>query len=526
MKIISKILIFAIIGVFFAIPAMAGWRAVIQAEGADLGGVYKNRVTIGVDTQAETVPSPPAPPSYSCDMKIVSPDFSSFHAVDIRQEGAAEYCHILAVNPSGNIGPPAERTVRITWNPAEFGDGNYVLREGYECNGPLLVDDMKQTTAYDLKGENKDYYFTITVNSGAGAPVVADPGDNNQNPPPETPPQEPSADTPSETPSDPPESTDPDDPEYDGLSYRFDFSTPGQWTGGFSDYPSGQEAYYGLSWAEKSLPENLQTGSSQKQAIFITGNNHSADLFMFIKTRLAGLKPETLYRLTFNVTFATNAPSGCVGVGGAPGENVWIKAGASIPEPIAMETGDYYLMNVDKGNQATGGENARVLGNIAGSNTDCANTAYEFKTLGNTESPLETKTDQDGSLWVFVGADSGFESVTGLYFANVEVQAEPVEANPSENPEDNAPNSPETGEPSTDDGDPGESYEKEIIVLPNPENQDSQPSSDPPVANDPENTPEEPANSGEEPAGPNDTMPVVDADSDDDDGVCFVSSMF
>ena len=58
-----------------------------------------------------------------------------------------------------------------------------------------------------------------------------------------------------------------------------------------------------------------------------------------------------------SIDLATNVPAGLVGIGGSPGESVFVKAGASTVEPLAEEDGSRYLrMNIDKGNQANGGE--------------------------------------------------------------------------------------------------------------------------------------------------------------------------
>ncbi len=77
---------------------------------------------------------------------------------------------------------------------------------------------------------------------------------------------------------------------------------------------------------------------------------------MYYKSRLTGLMPNTLYRAGFVLGLATNAPRGCTGVGGAPGESVYLKAGVSAVEPVAILAGDGHLrMNIDKGNQSNGG---------------------------------------------------------------------------------------------------------------------------------------------------------------------------
>lgn len=204
--------------------------------------------------------------------------------------------------------------------------------------------------------------------------------------------------------------------------FKFDFANGlGGWEGGFADYPVGEEVHYELKWGWQRMPKPLDG-----HGLYLSGNNHSDDLFMFAKRRIEGLQPNTPYALGFNVTLATDTPTGCFGVGGAPGESVWVKAGASVIEPMPMEMDDkYYRMNIDKGNQAQGGKDAMVLGNIANSNTDCNKPVYELKSLSNSTAPFEVHTDQSGGLWVLVGTDSGFESTTSLYYASIVIAAVP-----------------------------------------------------------------------------------------------------
>ena len=65
-----------------------------------------------------------------------------------------------------------------------------------------------------------------------------------------------------------------------------------------------------------------------------SGNSHSDDLLMFVKRKLTGLTPNQTYQATFDIQIATNTADDCVGVGGSPGENVYIKAGMTENEPI------------------------------------------------------------------------------------------------------------------------------------------------------------------------------------------------
>jgi hypothetical protein len=193
------------------------------------------------------------------------------------------------------------------------------------------------------------------------------------------------------------------------------------WIAGFADYPVGEEDFYELGWGW--LPINKPLSG---HGFYITGNNHSDDLFMFIKGQISDLKPETSYSLRFEVTFATAVPQGCAGVGGPPGESVFVKAGATKIEPQAIPEGRNFRMNIDKGNQSRGGENAQVIGNVANSNTDCNNPAYELKVLNNDSEFFVVETDSEGKLWIMIGTDSGFEATTTLYYTHINIVATEV----------------------------------------------------------------------------------------------------
>src|SRR5690606_13448341 len=87
----------------------------------------------------------------------------------------------------------------------------------------------------------------------------------------------------------------------------------------------------------RPLPEEV---GREGRAYFLSGRNTSDDLFMFLKKPVSGLAPESSYRADFFVEFASAAPSNCAGVGGAPGESVWLKAGVSAVEPVALLEGE------------------------------------------------------------------------------------------------------------------------------------------------------------------------------------------
>ena len=200
---------------------------------------------------------------------------------------------------------------------------------------------------------------------------------------------------------------------------RYGFETgPEGWTGGFSDYPPGQEEDYELVFAYSQLPPPLNT---QEGALKLSGWNMSDDLFMFIKKEIEGLKPNTEYSLSFKVEFASNVAKDMFGIGGSPGEGVAVKVGATAIEPqkILIADGDeIYRMNIDKGNQSTSGADMINIGNFANGTEE---NVYALKTVAN-ESPFKVSTNAEGSLWLIVGTDSGFEGTTTIYYNKISVK--------------------------------------------------------------------------------------------------------
>ena len=201
-----------------------------------------------------------------------------------------------------------------------------------------------------------------------------------------------------------------------GEEVSIDFTQgPQGWTAGFADYPVGQESFFELTADYRALLPPLESMGS---ALYSSGNNHSDDLFMFWKGKIGGLEPSRTYRINFTVEIATNVPHGCVGIGGAPGEAVTVKAGSSSVEPEAVAVSGTYRMNVDKGAQSSGGADAAALGDIANSQACGEVPRWETKELSGGRT-IETTADGEGTLWLFVGTDSGFEGTTSLYFTRV-----------------------------------------------------------------------------------------------------------
>lgn len=201
------------------------------------------------------------------------------------------------------------------------------------------------------------------------------------------------------------------------FNYSFQSGSEG-WIGDFADYPDdeGVEEFYELEFTHSTLPEPLNTTEG---ALKQSGNNRSDDLFMFVKRKVTGLEPNQTYALDIEIEFATNAASGAAGIGGPPGEAVYLKAGASAIEPNKeLDTSDnHFRMNIDKGNQSQDGNDMKNMGDFANGTDDFV---YTLKSLQNTASVLAT-TNAEGELWVIVGTDSGFEGTTTIYYNKINI---------------------------------------------------------------------------------------------------------
>lgn len=212
-------------------------------------------------------------------------------------------------------------------------------------------------------------------------------------------------------------SNDDDQPTDDRITYSYEFSSGTEgWSGDFADYPAGDEEIMELEFGHSPLPDPLD---NTEGSLRLSGRNHSDDLFMFVKKQVTGLNPNKEYRLDFRVEIASNVADEQVGIGGSPGESVYIKAGAAPVEPVKQEDDlGWYRLNIDKGNQATGGEDMMVIGNFANGTGE---NVYTLKSL-STSGDMRVTTGSEGNLWFLFGTDSGFEGETTIYINRIEVE--------------------------------------------------------------------------------------------------------
>ena len=214
------------------------------------------------------------------------------------------------------------------------------------------------------------------------------------------------------------------------LEFNFCDSAQG-WEAGFAEYAPEMEDMM-LEAGIRPLPSKL---GIEGTGYYLQGMNRADDLFMFLKRRLGtddGMVPGQEYRIKFTIIFASNAPSGAAGIGGSPGESVFLKAGASTVEPEVYLDSDigYYLMNVDKGSgNGDSGNAASVIGHIANGlpvdGIDMENPPY-VSLKRQHEHEYTATASPDGELWLLVGTDSGFEGLTGIYYQSIAVTLNPV----------------------------------------------------------------------------------------------------
>ncbi|HNQ24122.1 MAG TPA: hypothetical protein PKK06_13630 [Phycisphaerae bacterium] len=207
------------------------------------------------------------------------------------------------------------------------------------------------------------------------------------------------------------------------VDLTFDFSQGDEgWEAGVADYSPDNEIEFETDVRE--LPAELDPEGT---GLFISGRNSSDDLFLFLTREVGpadGVQANQAYEVSFTIVFASNAPSGCAGVGGAPGEGVTLKAGATATQPQVVLDQDFYSLNVDKGQQTIGGPAASVVGDIAnGIECEAAleqGSPYVSLTRNHAHDTTVTA-DATGRLWLLVGTDSGFEATTALYYQRIDV---------------------------------------------------------------------------------------------------------
>jgi hypothetical protein len=195
----------------------------------------------------------------------------------------------------------------------------------------------------------------------------------------------------------------------------------------YTDYPLGEPDYQFLAEV-RPLPSGVPAPGWSRNAYYIQGNNHSDDLFMFLKANVNaqdGIVPNQDYLLSFDLWFASASGGGCSGVGGSP-DSVYLKAGGSTVEPVPLLQGNDVLINIDKGDQSTGGRNLGVIGSIYNGKECPSEIWVMLHRKYDHPFPIRSTSGVGGDLWIAVGTESGYEALTGVYYYSIDVRLTPV----------------------------------------------------------------------------------------------------
>lgn len=202
-------------------------------------------------------------------------------------------------------------------------------------------------------------------------------------------------------------------------SVKFDFETDNAgFTPIYADYPcsKGVEEFYEFQHDYSKIPID-----GAGNGIFISGSNHSGDLFIGYVKALGRFSTSGTYHFTVSFKLATDVEGGLIGVGGSPGESVTVKCGVTPTEPKALPVEDggstYLRLNIDAGRQSNVGQDMVVVGNMAKAENNHPG-EYEFKEF---TVEFDTEANTFGEVYLIIGTDSAFESTTSYYLDDISV---------------------------------------------------------------------------------------------------------
>lgn len=211
---------------------------------------------------------------------------------------------------------------------------------------------------------------------------------------------------------------------------RFSFEQgAGPWTAIFGDFTEATQDSIMFESGWTQLPQPLEN----RNGFGLAGTNAPDDLAMFLKTPIEGLQADTTYRVELDMTFATQEPRNCAGIGGQPGESVGVKLGASGTEPLVEEDENQessFRFNIDKGGgPRDGGKDALRVGDMTNFQEECVPTdeeIWQLKTVSTRGEEFTATTDSAGTLWIYGGSDSGFEGRTTFFVTDFIVRMAPA----------------------------------------------------------------------------------------------------
>ena len=206
------------------------------------------------------------------------------------------------------------------------------------------------------------------------------------------------------------------------LAYDFESDDEG-WNAGISDIPSGELDNYFLDAEQVSDVPFDSNG-----ALRVSASNPNNEFFLYVSKKITGLEPNTNYNVSFDVDFAASVTVDTTGIDttGVVGDTIDVdlvnlndsiimKAGAVAEEPATEPDDlDFLRLIFDKGEVGIDGSDMVVIGRYSGSGD------FLKQSVSNEDLFLVT-TNEDGELWLVLGAESTGEDVE-LYFDSINVE--------------------------------------------------------------------------------------------------------
>lgn len=195
------------------------------------------------------------------------------------------------------------------------------------------------------------------------------------------------------------------------------------WSAGAVEYPEAQESAVGFVGDVRVRPEETL---DQAPALYLQATNVSSDMFMYWYRMVDGFVPDAEYSIGVDVEYISNFGRDCTS---GAGPISWIKAGAVNVEPErTVDQGGTYRLNIDKGDQATGGATVPTLGDLRSNATGCIpNGPYAIWARHSGQDAFRVRASSAGRLWLILGVESGANVTLDAYINRFGVRFRPVD---------------------------------------------------------------------------------------------------
>jgi hypothetical protein len=183
---------------------------------------------------------------------------------------------------------------------------------------------------------------------------------------------------------------------------------PEGWIAEFAGYPASMEDSMRLSFKYESIYISKSIGnvSAFKQS----GYAANSDLFMYIKQRVSGLRPNARYLVSIQVELNSQLLEKYNGDLNNEDYGSFLKVGALNSEPLTMETLNVNNTDIamvtadfDKGENSKGGIDMTLIGRIEYTDVGASPIMLNGS---NADYPIYAATDDYGKLWIAVGVDT------------------------------------------------------------------------------------------------------------------------